>query len=647
MRLFGCDHLPLAPDALNEGRLRRFLQTPGVILFCGLGAVALAQSGQVPERAGLQREPGVSAAPGSGRMAATAAPSAYLFADLPTDLPQYTLVYQTDAAAGVIRVAGGGTTRRLLMSNGPGVTPAFSPAEDYAKGKTAISGLPGLNSNSLVGLSLIQDASPNAIFISQSCSGRQADLNTGLALDGTAATDFGPCINALLSTATVAAPVALVVDGSFAVSGIYGPLAGNWSIVGLGGGMNASDKLYGTGFYQIAGTDGDVIHNGPKHQYEPGFAGRPSTRGANVTLSNFVINGNRGNGRDGDNTSGDPRRSVAGPWTFGIGLHSLDRVRVTGVYTYNIATFNTVFDDVGYGEFTNNICANTGTRGSVAQGQNADCWHIDGPANDLHSANVTCRSTDDCFALNAPESQGGTIERVSISNWTMDSRTCGRMYTNSVTAADRSGGSIPLVRDVSVSGVRCISKSWAIMFGHADSATHVLTQEASITNVRVNGSTFSTPFGFIISDTIGALTIADTTLADMTCSHDGLAQPYCGFVQFATNTVRVSHLSLVNDTLKFTPAGHAAIAGAVSTLQGWNSGTGNKIGSANIADLDIIGFRKVDVGRSYGPIGQLITTDANSKFANVVLSGNDRGSILAVTNAPAQVRLANHIAVTR
>lgn len=484
-------------------------------------------------------------------------------------------------------------------------------------------------------------SAPVAISIAKSCPGKQVDLNTGIALDGTEATDFGPCINKLLEGAAPGHTITLLVDGSFAVSGVYGPVAGHWHLVGQGGGMDGAN-LHGTGFFQIAGTNGDVIHNGGKHLYEPGQPGRPAERGEDVVLENFVINGNRRDGTHGNNTSGDPRLSAAGGWTFGIALHSLNHVRVTGLFTYNIASFNILFDDIGHGEFNHSTCANTGIRGSVALGQNGDCWHVDGPANDLRSTDVLCRATDDCFALNAPESVGGVIERVTISNWTMDARTCGRMYTGST--ANRNGVQLaaPTVQDVEIHSVQCESRSWAVMFGAADFEAQPITKPNSITGVRVTDSTFSSPFGFIVSDSIGDLSITHTTLSDLKCKHDGLAQPACGFVQVALNrAVPIRHLSLVDNTLRFTPGGHAGTAGAVTTEGGWNSGKGDRTGSAQFSFLEIRGFRKVNEGGAFPPLAQLITLDAGSTIEKLDLNDIDAATIQAITNEPAQIHAVN------
>lgn len=66
-----------------------------------------------------------------------------------------------------------------------------------------------------------------------------ADLNTGnLVGSTTPASDAAPCINAALAKATSSKPIVILQDGVSAISGIHGPLTGNWGIEGLGGHFN-------------------------------------------------------------------------------------------------------------------------------------------------------------------------------------------------------------------------------------------------------------------------------------------------------------------------------------------------------------------------------------------------------------------------
>src|SRR4029077_10124448 len=113
---------------------------------------------------------------------------------------------------------------------------------------------------------------------------------------GGAATDDAPRINAAMAGATADHPITLIIDGSALISGLFLPAGGHWSVAGLG---------CGTGFFVKTGTNNDRIHNGNRNAAVPSDLGPPAPpRGDGVPLSNFTINGNQGNGFDGNSTSG-------------------------------------------------------------------------------------------------------------------------------------------------------------------------------------------------------------------------------------------------------------------------------------------------------------------------------------------------------
>src|SRR5271166_1249449 len=113
---------------------------------------------------------------------------------------------------------------------------------------------------------------------------------------GGLATDDGPRINAAMAGAAASNPITLILDGSALISGLFLPAGGYWSIAGLG---------CGTGFFIKTGTNNDGIHNGAADGIASNSPGPPApARGKNVSLSNFAINGNQGNGYDGDSTNG-------------------------------------------------------------------------------------------------------------------------------------------------------------------------------------------------------------------------------------------------------------------------------------------------------------------------------------------------------
>ncbi|MGB0107451.1 MAG: hypothetical protein WBP52_03025, partial [Terriglobales bacterium] len=144
---------------------------------------------------------------------------------------------------------------------------------------------------------------------------------------GGLATDDGPRINAAMAGATANNPITLIIDGSALISGLFLPAGGYWNIAGLG---------CGTGFFVMAGANNDAIHNGPPNAAVPFNPGPPApARGMNVSLSNFTVNGNQGNGFDGNSTSGSRLGSKLASYC-GINLMSLNNISIEKVVLVRI-----------------------------------------------------------------------------------------------------------------------------------------------------------------------------------------------------------------------------------------------------------------------------------------------------------------------
>lgn len=230
---------------------------------------------------------------------------------------------------------------------------------------------------------------------------------------GGAATDDGPRINAAMASASATNPITLIIDGSALISGLFLPAGGHWSIAGLG---------CGTGFFVKAGTNNDGIHNGPANAAIPFDPGPPvPPRGTNVSLSNFTLNGNQGNGHNGDSSSGTPRGND-GAWCCGINLMNLDDITIENVVVVNTPAYHMRLSNVG----------NVTVSGCVMQssGENTDGLHFDGPANDIAISNCKFTTGDDSIALNCPEGYSGSISRVAVSGCEFNSWSLMRLYTS-------------------------------------------------------------------------------------------------------------------------------------------------------------------------------------------------------------------------
>jgi hypothetical protein len=239
------------------------------------------------------------------------------------------------------------------------------------------------------------------------------DLKTGRNKHtGGAPTDDGPRINAAMAGATASNPITLIIDGSALVSGLFLPAGGHWAIAGLG---------CGTGFFVQSGANNDAIHNGPPNAAVPFDPGPPApARGRNVSLSNFTVNGNQGNGFDGNSTTGSHLGSKSA-YYIGINLMNLENVTIEKVVLVRTPAFHIRLSNVG----------NARVSGCVMEshGLGTDGLHINGPANDISVSNCDFRTDDDSIALNCPEGYSGNISRVEVTDCTFNSWTLMRLYT--------------------------------------------------------------------------------------------------------------------------------------------------------------------------------------------------------------------------
>lgn len=229
---------------------------------------------------------------------------------------------------------------------------------------------------------------------------------------GGQATDDGPRINAAMAGATADHPITLIIDGSALISGLFLPAGGNWSIAGLG---------CGTGFFLKSATNNDGIHNGPPDAAIPFDPGPPAPpRGANVSLSNFTLNGNQGDGHSGNSTSG-LRQGNDAAWFCGINLMNLNNITIENVVVVNTAAYHVRLSNVG------NVTATGCIMQSV--GLSTDGLHFDGPANDITITNCSFSTGDDSIALNCPEGYSGDISNVTVTGCKFQSLSLMRLYT--------------------------------------------------------------------------------------------------------------------------------------------------------------------------------------------------------------------------
>jgi hypothetical protein len=297
-------------------------------------------------------------------------------------------------------------------------------------------------------------------------------------------TDDAPRINAAMAGASASHPITLIIDGSALISGLFLPAGGYWSIAGLG---------CGTGFFIKKGTNNDGIHNGPPNAAVPSDPGPPAPeRGKNVSLSNFTLNGNHGNGRNGDSTSGVPRGIDNLVYYFSINLMNLDNIRIENVVVVNSPAYHCRLSNVG------NVVA-TGCY-MQSQGVATDGIHIDGPANDISISDCTFATGDDSIALNCPEGYSGNISRVTVTNCTFKSWTLMRLYTTS-------GGAIKdQIESVSVSQCNGTLAEAAFLVGLSSASI-----PDSVTSLTVSDCTLKAPTILGVAENFGNITLKNVT----------------------------------------------------------------------------------------------------------------------------------------
>jgi len=304
---------------------------------------------------------------------------------------------------------------------------------------------------------------------------------------GGAATDDGPRINTAMAGATSNNPITLIIDGSALISGLFLPAGGYWNIAGLG---------CGTGFFVKTGTNNDGIHNGPVNAAIPFDPGPPApARGANVSLSNFTVNGNQGDGHNGDSTSGVRQGIFTEVWYCGINLMNLNNIKIENVVVVNTSAYHIRLSNVG----------NVAVSGCVlkSHGLSTDGLHFDGPANDITISNCDFTTGDDSIALNCPEGYSGDISRVTVRNCTFDSWSLMRLYT-------ANGGPNKYNID-SVSVSNCIGKLTEAAFLIGLIIGNYPSNPNSVASLTVSDCSLSTPAILGIAENFGNITLKNVS----------------------------------------------------------------------------------------------------------------------------------------
>jgi hypothetical protein len=336
-------------------------------------------------------------------------------------------------------------------------------------------------------------------------------------------------------------------------------------------------SLYGTGFYFASGSTGTVISNGsfPTSANCAVPNGPVPSRGANISFSDFVFNGNFAN---------NPQ------YCFGIHIKNINGLTVDNVLFYNATKFSLLLDNVGQAVVTNSkfITSNLGA------GTNTDGIHIDGPANDIAISNIYAQTGDDVLALNSIEGYCGAINRVAWVNSTIDnSYNVLRAYNDNLAACGN--GLVPLIDTVDIDNVSgTVYEPKFAIFGAA--ITGLGSLNPAITNIHWNNSTIKTTNAG--SPGSGSVWLIDN-LGTISFSNFTFDSPNTLGVfeeDLASATGYVGSLTLNNFRINRTASGST-----VGSLF-YQAGAGvTAIGALNLNGVGI-----VDSGGSYSPLGCLL-----------------------------------------
>lgn len=442
---------------------------------------------------------------------------------------------------------------------------------------------------------------PGMTYIWASKIGCALDCNLSSGLNkhtGDQATDDGPRINTALAGASASNPITLILDGEALVSGLFLPAGGYWNIVGLGD---------GTGFFIKSGTNNDGIHNGPAIWYiaEPGPPA-PS-RGSSVSLCNFAINGNAGDGYTGVSTTGYPQGNLnTYQLCFTVNLMNLNNVVIENLAIINSPCYHICLSNAGNVKISGCILRSLGL--------NTDGLHFDGPANDIVITDCNLTTGDDGIALNCPEGFSGNISRVNVSNCTFNSPTLMRL--NTIESAY--GNARFFIDTVSVSN--CRGSIVDSCFELGDGAG---SNPNAVTGLTISDCNLSAPAILNIWANFGTIALKDVHLSA------------------ATSWAEAPGYSLARTDLKLLNPDSGYFAGSSLTIENCSiSGDGqNGIAclilenGSSIGSLEINGFG-IDQCRSQelvniisGMVGQLTINSANNANIQSAVSSGGFSSI--------------------
>jgi hypothetical protein len=255
------------------------------------------------------------------------------------------------------------------------------------------------------------------------------------------------------------------------------------------------NEVYGTGFIVATGSR-DAISNGP-WGVSPTVceiaAASPPSKGANILLSNFILNGNAPNQTN---------------YCFGADFNNINDLTIDHVVFFNASKYSVKLSNASHVIIDGNRFYST----SPVAGTNTDGIHTDGPISDMMISNNYFQVSDDALALNATEGICGPITRVEVTNNTLDnSFNAIRAYNGDLNTC--ANGLIPLVSKVDINN---FSGSVLHMLTFGAGETGLGTLNPAITDFHWSNSTIEQTGNVddpvLQQDNVGDITFENFTL---------------------------------------------------------------------------------------------------------------------------------------
>jgi polygalacturonase len=327
-----------------------------------------------------------------------------------------------------------------------------------------------------------------------------------------------------------------------------------------------------------------------------------------VSLSNFTLNGNQGDGRHGNSTTG-LRQGSEEAWYCGINLMNLNNIKIENVVVVNTPAYHIRFSNVG----------NVSVSGCVmkSHGFNTDGLHFDGPANDVAISNCDFTVGDDSIGLNCPEGYTGNISRVTVDNCTFNSWSLMRLYTTTYNTNKFN------IDSVTVSNCSGKLREAAFLIGISGQSN-----PNSIDNLTLADCTLAAPTILGMAENFGNIFLRNVTLtpwvsppwSNRICAFLGPSPQY-GKVNFVG-----SNLSFEN--CRIYRSGHLIAAVILENDSTINNIAFNGFG---VQDVDPAAAVPSLVGIGSGAIGEIVLNSVNSSNILALLSANEFYNVASVS----------------